>query len=159
MSCDGAPLVLCQESPPTRKPGRYLLDCSAWSRVQSGQLDYTAIRKRYAGPGSMLVTTTIQLLEILFTAQSPAEWERLHTVMARYPLLHANVRTHRIATGIQRRLWQQGRKRAAGSADIYIAAIAVQYDTTVVHYDNDFEHIGAVAPEFRHEWVAQRGTL
>jgi hypothetical protein len=35
----------------------------------------------------------------------------------------------------------------------------VEHVVTVLHYDRDFEHIAAVCPGFRHEWVAPAGSI
>ncbi|MFX0579585.1 PIN domain-containing protein [Nocardia nepalensis] len=138
---------------------RFLLDCSAWSRMKAGRLDEREVHRRYLDQRSILVTTTVQVLEMLFTAQSPLAWEKMYANLRQYPLLIATELTHRIAIEIQRRLWHCGRKRAAGPIDVLIAAIALQYDATVIHYDADYQHIADVVPEFKHEWVAKRGTL
>jgi predicted nucleic acid-binding protein len=138
---------------------RFLLDWSALSRIRAGQLDVNEIVDRYLNKGSVLVTTTVQMLEVLFSTQSPAEWDANLADLEQYLLLHPTDRTHRIAIDIQKRLWHGGKKRSAGAIDVLIAAIAVQYDATVIHYDADYQHIADAVPEFRHEWVAKRGTL
>lgn len=69
-----------------------------------------------------------------------------------------------IAIDIQRRLFAAGLGRGAGAFDIEIAATAIAHssdgtEVTVVHYDNDFDQIGRVCPEFQHQWVAPRASL
>ncbi|MEQ1737888.1 MAG: hypothetical protein ABL886_15955 [Rhodoglobus sp.] len=37
--------------------------------------------------------------------------------------------------------------------DTLIAAYAIKNDATLLHYDRDFDHIGTVVPELRHQWI------
>ncbi|MBP2194082.1 putative nucleic acid-binding protein [Nocardia goodfellowii] len=105
------------------------------------------------------MTTTVQLLELLFTARNPNQWDTYNAELRRHTLLEPTPTTHAMALDIQQRLWHSGRMRSVGVVDCAIAAIALRYNVTVVHYDADFDHIKTVVPEFRHEWVAQKGTL
>lgn len=114
---------------------------------------------RYSEPAASLVTTTAQMLEILFTSINSAAWDSIFAELVRHPTLRHSDRTHGIATDIQRRLWCGGKKRGAGPIDVLIAAVALQHGVTVVHYDADYEHIAHVVPEFRQEWIAHRGSL
>ena len=59
---------------------------------------------------------------------------------------------------LQNRLWNGGLLREVGAMDTLIAAYAHRNDAAVLHYDRGFEHIAAVTPGFRHEWVIPRGT-
>ncbi|MFF0529687.1 PIN domain-containing protein [Nocardia amikacinitolerans] len=138
---------------------RFLLDCSAWSRMKAGQLDEQKVLSRYVDDRSVLVTTTAQILEMLFTARNPAKWDALRAELGQHSLLPHTRRTHEIAVDIQGRLWHCGRKRSVGVIDVTVAAAAVQYGAIVVHYDSDFAHIAHVVPEFVHEWVVPRGSL
>lgn len=127
--------------------------------MNAGRLDKGTVLSRYLNSKAAVVFTTVQLLELLFTAPSPKQWALDYAEFGRHPVLHHTGLTHLLAIDIQHRLWHSGRTRAAGCVDVVIAAIAVQYNVTVVHYDADFDHIKTVVPEFRHEWVAQKGTL
>nr|WP_194819099.1 PIN domain-containing protein [Nocardia sp. XZ_19_385] len=127
--------------------------------MNTGQLDKREVLSRYLNSKSAVVFTTVHLLELLFTAPSPRQWDQDYAEFARHPVLHHTGLTHLFAIDIQHRLWHSGKTRAAGCVDVVIAAIAVQHHVTVVHYDTDFEHIKTVVPEFDHEWVAPKGTL
>lgn len=127
--------------------------------MKSGELDESHLRTHYFNARSTLVTTTVQLLELLFTARNPKQWSAYAAELRRHPLLEPTPTTHAMALEIQRRLWHSGLLRAVGVVDCAIAAMALRYDVTVVHYDADFEYIQLVVPEFAHEWVAERGTL
>lgn len=60
---------------------------------------------------------------------------------------------------VQNRLWTSSLVRAAGAMDVIIAAYALLNDTTVLHYDTDFEHIASAVPEMKHRWIVPRGSV
>ena len=60
---------------------------------------------------------------------------------------------------IQNDLFHGGYIRAVGVTDTLIAAYAIVNDAGVVHYDRDFELIADVRDDFRHRWIAERGSL
>ncbi len=76
-----------------------------------------------------------------------------------FPILAPTSATHTIALGLQRALWGSGRVRAAGAFDTLIAALAVEHDATVLHYDRDYQHLGDAVGELRQEWVAPPGSI
>jgi hypothetical protein len=59
-------------------------------------------------------------------------------------------------TDIAERLAAVGKTVATG--DAIIAACAIVNDVTVLHYDADYEAVGAVV-DLAHEWVVPAGTL
>ncbi len=62
-----------------------------------------------------------------------------------------------IALRLQADLWER-MPRAAGAFDVMIAAVAIQHDLTVVHYDADFAHLAEVST-LEQEWIVPRGTI
>lgn len=62
------------------------------------------------------------------------------------------------ARDVQALLAQRGLHRAAGPADLIIAAVAEHYRATVLHYDADFEHIASVTGQ-QQQWIVPRGTV
>jgi hypothetical protein len=62
------------------------------------------------------------------------------------------------AADVMERLSTRGRHRAAGIPDLLIAAAAERSGLCVLHYDQDFEVIGAVTRQ-RIEWVVPRGSV
>lgn len=154
MSSDGGtgPVVT------TRRAGRmYLVDTSVWARVPLSEV----VRDRLDELRRLhtIVTATPLLLELGFSARSPAEWEAVMAAMAPFPVLPMSEGTHQEAIAIQRALWRAGKVRAAGAFDVLVAALAVQHAAWVLHFDADYEHIAAAEPRLRQEWVVPRGGL
>lgn len=126
-----------------------LLDNSVLARLLTGDLDLAAIEPFTTGDRA-LAACTPQMIEALYSARSQADWENEYA--RRWSLLEVlvcDLRAHRFAVEIQRRLWASGRVRAAGTVDVMTAAIAVRHGAIVVHRDSDYERIAEVAPEFR----------
>ena len=61
------------------------------------------------------------------------------------------------AVAVLERLARSGHHRAVSLPDLIIAAVAERHRLTVVHYDADFDHIGAVTGQPM-RWLAARGT-
>lgn len=136
---------------------RYLIDTSVWARMPSSSV--VAERIADIHRDHAICVTTAQVLEHGFSARTPSDLDRVHLAMSAFPLLPMSTRTHEIALDVQRRLWHSGRLRAAGAFDTLIAAVGIEHDATVLHYDRDYTHIAAVVAEFREELVAPLGTL
>ncbi|KXO89200.1 PIN domain-containing protein [Tsukamurella pseudospumae] len=126
-----------------------LLDNSVIARIPTGEVPVESV-VRFTQRGHFLAACTPQVLEALFSARSPREWDKeYHARWSLLEVLHPNDRTHPLALDLQRRLWISGKVRAAGPVDTMIAAIAIQHGAIVVHRDSDYERIAEVAPEFR----------
>ena len=63
-----------------------------------------------------------------------------------------------LAAEIQEALTEKGQHRSASIADLIVAATARASRLTVLHYDNDFDTIGAFT-EQPTEWVVPAGTV
>jgi hypothetical protein len=55
------------------------------------------------------------------------------------------------------KLAERGKHRAAKIGDLQIAAVAEQYEATLLHYDHDFDDIAGVTGQ-RTEWIIPRGS-
>ncbi len=128
---------------------RYLIDNSVWARVPTSP----TIAQRVADiqRDHTICVTTAQMLEHGYSARNPLELDASHRAMSTFTVLHMSPTTHTVALGIQQRLWHNGLIRSAGAFDTLIAAVAIEHDVTVLHYDRDFEHIASVVSEFREE--------
>lgn len=62
------------------------------------------------------------------------------------------------AREVQLLLARQGKHRAAGIVDLLTAAVAEYHGATILHYDEDFEHIASVTRQ-PHVWVVPRGSI
>ncbi|MCL2463975.1 MAG: PIN domain-containing protein, partial [Micrococcales bacterium] len=105
-----------------------------------------------------IVLTPPVVLELGFATRNPAEWEALHERLAAFPMLPMSADTHRIATDLQRALWRSGKVRAAGAFDTLVAALAIEYHATVLHYDADYSHLATVST-LRQAWAVPRGSV
>lgn len=62
------------------------------------------------------------------------------------------------ALDVQRALSARGQLRAAKFPDLLIAATAERHDLVVIHYDHDYDLIGAVTNQPT-EWVVPAGSV
>lgn len=111
-----------------------------------------------------IATCLPTLLEAGFSARSARDYERLIDLESRAKVIlppHPGVAE--VALRIQAALFAAGIGRAVGVSDLQIAATAVHHSSLarpviVVHYDADFDHVAAVEPGFRSQWIVPRGT-
>ncbi|SEB94901.1 hypothetical protein SAMN04489806_2205 [Paramicrobacterium humi] len=134
-----------------------LVDNSVWQRL--GLADVKAALDDLTGAGCEIVTCAPQLLEFLWSARSGGDYAKLLNVIGACREAEPQAGFGTECVRVQQLLWNSGRVRAVGNADVEISVIAVQNDCTVIHYDSDFEHISAVEPRFSHRWIVPRGTL
>ena len=64
---------------------------------------------------------------------------------------------HRRALEVQAALSARGQHRALSLVDGLVAAAAEARGLTVLHYDADFELVGAITGQAT-EWIVERGT-
>lgn len=131
----------------------YLVDNSVWARLSTGDAAITArLRRIERSPADLFVTCPPQVLEFCHSARTPEEHVRYREEMSRgFPL--ENAPDEALVLDIQAALWSAGLVRAAGPADILIAAYAIVNDATVLAADRDFAHIARVC-DLEHEYIA-----
>lgn len=135
---------------------RYLIDTSAAARMNIAAV---AGRLTEIIDLGLVATTAVLDAEALYSARSPSEYEQLwRDRKLAYEYLPTNDEHWRAALNAQRRLAQLGQHRSVGIPDLLTATLAAEHHITVIHYDSDFDTAATVI-EFRHEWVAPRGTL
>ena len=106
-----------------------------------------------------LATCGIIELEVLYSAISAADLRATRRQRsAAFPRFAIMETDFEAAENLMAALADDGRHRAAGIADLLIAAVAIRHQLTVYHYDADFEHIAAVSP-LRATWVAPKGSI
>ena len=135
---------------------RYLVDNSVWARLPKSSV--VASRLSEVALTHEIVTATPQVLETAFSARTPVEYDETIARMVAFDALPMSATTHTIALSLQHGLWHSGRMRAAGAFDILLAALAIEHDVTLLHYDADYEHLASVSA-LRQEWIAPRGSL
>lgn len=98
------------------------------------------------------------LLELLYSARPQAVREKrdeLALVLERVDLGQSDFDR---AADVLIALAANGRHRAAGAADLLVAACAERAGLALLHYDSDFDTIAAVTRQ-RVEWVVPRGSV
>lgn len=134
---------------------RFLIDTSAAARMRNSAVALELIPLIENG----LVATCATLdAEALFSARSPAEYERIRADRRdAYEYLPTNDEHWQSAFTIQRELARAGRHRAVGIPDLLTAVLAAEHRLVLIHYDADFETVAAVI-DLSHRWVVPRGT-
>lgn len=131
----------------------YLVDNSVWARLSTADPAITErLRRVERSPADLLVTCPPQVLEFCHSARTPEEHAQYRDrISLGFPLERAP--DEGLVLDIQAALWSAGLVRAAGPADILIAAYAIANDATVLAADHDFDHIARVS-DLRHECIA-----
>ena len=99
-------------------------------------------------------------LEILYSARSASDYDRLAEELAALRSIPTTGATLARALDVQRTLAHVGglHHRSVKIADLVIAASAESAGATVWHYDRDYERIAAVTGQ-PVEWIAPAGSL
>ena len=136
--------------------GLFLADTSAIARVGSESVLAELVDLGRLG---LLATCVTVDLEVLYSARSPAEYQRISQRRAEgftdLPLLPE---IGDRAKAVQLQLSRSSKHRAAGVIDLLTAAAAEYYGATVLHYDSDFDHIAEVTRQPT-SWIVPRGSV
>lgn len=135
--------------------GPYLVDNSVFQRLPHDPRVADALRT-YAHRGPFATCLPITL-EAGHSAVGGTDHDRVIEFMTARLQLPINAEVERLAVVLQSRLWHGGLVRASGVNDLVIAATAIVHGATLIHYDSDFEHIGAIS-DLHHLWVVPRGS-
>lgn len=134
----------------------FLVDKSALMRMRHPQVE------EVLGPlirNGRVATCVMIDLEILYSAQSPADYRALRSFrQANYTNFPLTARVCARAIEVQAELAELSHHRAAGAADLLIAACAELNGVSVLHYDRDFETIAAITGQPT-RWVVSPGTV
>lgn len=130
-----------------------LADTSAWSRSGRAEARWSDLLE-----ASLLAVCTPVVLELLFSARSRAERDRVAGDLSLLPSLPIDRRVERIALGTQAALTSRSQHRGPTPVDLLIAAIAEVNGATLLHYDHHFDAIARVTGQPM-EWLARRGRL
>lgn len=134
----------------------WLLDKSALARWRQPAV---AARLEPAARSARLFTCAIIDLEVLYSARNSAEYASLALERRQaYEWVEMDAETWARAARLQSEIAVHGHLRAAGVADLLIAATAEQHGLTVLHYDRDFETLGRLCG-VREEAVVPLGSL
>ncbi|MFT4211428.1 MAG: PIN domain-containing protein [Microbacterium sp.] len=140
----------------------FLVDNSVIQRIDKPQVRDAWMRLHDRGE---IATCLPLLLEAGYSARSKDDYERLIDLEQRAKVvLPPSPEIVEIALDLQHALFGAGMGRAVGVSDLQIAATALYHSTgsqpvVVLHYDADFDHLVAVAPRLRVEWIVPRGAI
>lgn len=138
---------------------RFLIDLSAWAR--SGHPDACGRWEAWLGNDDLLCHPVFAV-ELLHNAINPADYRRLKDDLERgFDWVWPDRITADIAIGMQQKMATSApTAQRVKTADLLIAALAVQHDVGVLHYDSDYDLIGDRGGEsLQSEWLAPRGSL
>ncbi len=134
---------------------RYLADKSALARLGQPSV---AERLEPLLEGGLVATCSIIVLEILFSARSPAGYDatrrRLDLALELAPITQTALDR---AVDVQSELARRSAHRSVALPDLIIAAVAEQHRLAVLHYDADFDRIAEITAQDT-EWVVPRGS-
>lgn len=132
----------------------HVIDTSVLTRLRVPVVNETV---RPLASARQLGRAGISDLEIGFSARNAAEWDQLVDALSVFPLVETD-RTHvRRARQVQRMLAAAGH-RGRKLPDLLIAAAAEDAGLGVLHYDGDFDLIGAVTGQST-RWVVPAGSI
>lgn len=131
----------------------HLVDTSVLKRL--GHAEVRAEIEQRAGAGTV-ARPAICDLEIGYSARNVAEWDRLLAALEAFESIETTAAHVRRALQVQRLLAQRS-QRGRKIPDLLVAAAAEERDLTVLHYDADFDLIGAVTGQ-RSRWVVPAGS-
>lgn len=134
---------------------RWLIDKSALARLAKPAVAEVLTPRIDAGRIGICVVTD---LEVGYSARSVADHDAILAVLERLVPVAMPLQAEHAARTTQRRLVEAGQHRAAGVADLLVAAVATAAGLTVLHYDHDFDVIATVTGQPT-EWVVPRGAV
>ncbi len=106
----------------------------------------------------MVSTCAIADLEILYSAESPADHRATAEFLRGMPRAPLDEKCAERALEVQAMLAEQSQHRGVSLPDLLVAACAERAGLTVLHYDSDYERIAAVTGQPT-QWVVPRGSV
>ncbi|MDR6169719.1 MULTISPECIES: PIN domain-containing protein [unclassified Curtobacterium] len=131
----------------------YIVDNSVWWKA--GRHPAIATRLRAVSTQDLILTCPPQVLEYCFSARDAAEHAEFRRDMEVFFPAEEHPSAADVLT-LQSALWNGGYVRGAGAVDSLIAAYAIANEAIVLTADRDYDHIAAVVPDFRHEYLPER---
>jgi predicted nucleic acid-binding protein len=138
----------------------FLLDNSAWARLgdaslPAGRADEIASSLEAGQIGVCLPF----LLEAGYSARSAEDHDELIDELLALPQIRIDKEIERRAINAQRQLARSGHHRLP-PVDLILAALADRHGIGILHYDADFDVLGAKTDlRFESVWLAPRGEL
>jgi hypothetical protein len=135
----------------------YLADTSAWHRSARSEIAEAWARRL---KDDSLATCSQIRLEILYSARSAEDYDRLAAELTALHQLPCGAGELERALEIQRALARRGglHHRSVKIPDLIIAATAESAGAVLWHYDEDYDRIAEITSQPA-EWIAPRGSL
>ena len=134
----------------------FLVDKSAFTRRET-RAEVQAIVEPLLLAGR-IATCAIIDLELLFSDRTPSGYQRLATALQGMPRVPINQAIMERALQIQAELARKAMHRSVPLPDLLIAACAEHHGLVLLHYDADFDRIGAITMQPT-RWVVERGSV
>ena len=142
--------------PPLSAPT--LVDTAVWTWVRDRRRpDLAGWFNREAADGRILVCDLV-IVELIRLAPNARRAEEVAERLASFATVPMPGSLWRRVRELQQSLAVAGTHRGVPPADLLIAATALEADVELLHYDGDYEAIGAVSP-LRQRWLVERGAL
>lgn len=137
-----------------------LLDNSAWARLSARKLDQDRLREIATAVGSGLIHVCLPfLLEAGYSARNARDHDELIDELSALPRVWVTERVEERALQAQQQL-AKARHHRMPPVDLLIAALADVHELDVLHYDPDFDLLGAHTDlDFGSVWLAPKGSL
>jgi predicted nucleic acid-binding protein len=132
-----------------------LADTSAWHR--SDHPDVSPLWRRRLEADAVATTEPVRL-EVLYSARSPEEYDRLVDRLDALRQVPCGDAALRRALEVQRLLARRPLHHRVPVGDLLIASAAELSGATVWHYNADYDRIAGVTGQ-PVEWIAPRGSL
>lgn len=142
--------------PPLAAPT--LVDTAVWTWVRDRRRpDLAAWFNREAAGGRILVCDLV-IVELVRLAPNAQRAEDVAARLGAFATVPMPGSLWQRVRRLQQDLAVAGKHRGVPPADLLIAAAALEADVELLHYDRDYEAIGAVS-DLRQRWLVDRGTL
>jgi predicted nucleic acid-binding protein len=137
-----------------------LLDNSAWARLSDASLSASRADEIASSLEAGRIGICLPfLLEAGYSARSAGDHDELIEELLALPQIRIDEETERRAVDAQRQLARAGHHRLP-PVDLILAAIADRHGIGILHYDVDFDVLGAKTNlHFESVWLAPRGKL
>jgi len=140
--------------------GPYVLDNSAWVRLNDPRVEEDRVAEIVEGMSSGLVwTSTVFLLEAGYSARDTSSYLEIRDTLGVLPHAPLDEEASMRALDLRAQLVTVGHHRLPAQ-DLFTAAVAERHDLTVLHYDGDYDIIlERTDCEATAEWLVPRGSL
>ncbi|MBA3864878.1 MAG: PIN domain-containing protein [Solirubrobacterales bacterium] len=135
-----------------------LFDTGAWTWVRDRRFPELAAWFNAAVETGQVLVCDLVILELTRLAPNEARAHQVADRLAAFESIPMPAELWTRARQTQLALAASGDHRRVPPADLLLAGAAEEADVALVHYDRDYQRIGAVSG-LRQEWLVPDGTL